>query len=462
MGATEKIAQFLVQTTFEDIPRQAIDLAKRTALDTLAAAMAGSSEPGSQAVVHYVKTLGSPPQASVIGGGFRTEVADAALANGTMAHALDYDPYGMRTGHPCVMVLPAVLALGDWLRASGREVLTAYVLGLEVEGKVALHGDYKRLERSLNQMSWYGSLGAAAACARLLRLDVRQTRMALGIAANLACGLTANHGTMLVPVGAGNAGRSGVVAALMSREGVTANPGIIEARNGFCETLVGPGRYDTEGMSRDLGNPFYIVSPGIGLKKYPCGLHAHRAIDALFKIMDEHSLTDGDIAGVDVGMSERALHVLPFHDPATPYEAMFSMPFCIAAALVDRRLTLDTFAAVKLHDAQIVHAMQKVTMSRPYLPIWPGSADVGPGTVFVGNPVTVRTVDGRSYSNRVDVLRGDPAQPLSDEHVLGKYRDCAQHLLDPADIQRSSELVLALDQVPDVRELTDILSASEP
>ncbi|MBI4287868.1 MAG: MmgE/PrpD family protein [Chloroflexi bacterium] len=462
MGATEKIARFIAETGYQDIPSEAVEKAKRTALDCLAAAMAGCAEPGSRAITSYVKRLGGPPQASVFGSGLRTSAPDAALANGSIAHALDYDDGGMKVGHPSVMVLPAVLSLGEHLGAPGRETLAAYILGLEVQGKIALNTDFKLMDSGLNSQSWYGSVGAAAACARLLRLDEARTRMALGIAANLACGLSANQGSMAGPMGAGNACRNGVVAALLAQEGFTASPDVIEAKNGFCHTLAGPSRYDVERMAVGLGNPFYIISPGVGLKKYPSCYHTHRALDAMFQLMEEHSLSNEDIAEVEVGASERALRVLAFPEPATPYQAKFSMPHCVAAAMVDHMVTLDTFTLQKLEDPRIVEARKKVHISFPNIPIWPGLADVGPETKFVGNPVTIRTKNGRSYSARVDILRGDPALPLTDDELLAKYRDCASHRLCPEDIERSAGLVLGLEKVADIGMLMAILSAPLP
>ena len=174
----------------------------------------------------------------------------------------------------------------------------------------------------------------------------------------------------------------------------------------------------------DLGKPFYIESPGIGLKKYPSCYHTHRALDGVFQLLDEHRLSDKDIAEVDVGTSERAMRVLAFTEPATPYQAKFSMPYCIAAAVVDHQVTLETFTAHKFEDRDIVETRKKIHLSFPDVPIWPGLADVGPDTEFVGNPVTIRTTDGRSYSARVDIPRGDPALPLTDDELLSKYRDC--------------------------------------
>ncbi|HEV8722622.1 MAG TPA: MmgE/PrpD family protein [Candidatus Binatia bacterium] len=460
MGATEEIARFIVDTNYEDIPRDVVEKAKRTALDCMGAALAGVGEPVSQTITGYATKVGGPPQASVFGAGVKVSVQDAALANGSIAHALDYDDCGVKIGHPSVLVLPAVLSLGEQLGASGQDILTAYILGLEIEGKLALHADFKLMQSRLNHQSWYGSVGAAAACAKLLRLDVAKTRMALGIAANFACGLSANHGSMAGAMAAGNACRNGVVAALMAQEGVTANPDIIEAKNGFYDTLVGPGHYDAERMAEDLGNPFYIESPGIGLKKYPSCYHTHRALDGVFQLIREHRLNDKDIAEVNVGTSERAMRVLAFSEPETPYQAKYSMPYCIAAAVVDHQVTLDTFTAHKMEDRGIVEAKKKVHLSFPDVPIWPGLADVGPDTEFVGNPVTIRTTDGRSYSARVDIPRGDPALPLTDDELLAKYRECGRSQLRPDDIERSVDLVLGLERVTDIGTLLTTLRSS--
>ena len=459
MGATEKIARFIVDTGYEDIPGEAVQKAKRTALDCLGASLAGVVEPVSQTITGYIAKLGGPPQASVFGAGLKVSVSDAALANGAIAHALDYDDCGVKIGHPSVLVLPALLSLGDHLGASGQDILTAYIVGLEVEGKLALHADFKLMQARLNHQTWYGSIGSAAACAKLLRLDVAKTRMALGLAGNFACGLSANHGSMAGAMAAGNACRNGVIAALMAQGGITANSNIIEAKNGFYDTLVGPGHYDAERMADGLGKPFYIESPGIGLKKYPSCYHTHRALDGVFQLLGEHRLSDKNIAEVEVGTSERAMRVLAFSEPATPYQAKFSMPYCIAAAVVDHQVTLDTFTSHKFEDLNIVETRKKVRLSFPDVPIWPGLADVGPDTEFVGNPVTIRTTDGRSYSARVDIPRGDPALPLTDGELLAKYRDCAQSQLRPDDIERSVGVVLGLETVPDIGTLMATLSS---
>lgn len=459
MTATEKIAKFVCDTNFDFLPHEVVEKAKRTALDCLAASLAGITEPVSQTVSAYVKSLGGPAQASVLGAGVKVSVADAALANGTTAHSLDYDDCGVKIGHPSVLVFPALLALGEHLGASGQDLLAAYVVGLEVEGKLALHADFKLMQTRLNHQTWYGSIGAAAACANLLRLDISKTRMALGLAGNAACGLSANHGSMAGAMAAGHACRNGITAALMAQAGITANPNIIEGKNGFYDTLVGPGHYDAERMADGLGKPFYIDSPGISLKMYPSCYHTHRALDGVFSLLKEHHIDDKDIAAVDIGTSERALRVLAFSEPATAYQAKFSMPHCIGAAIVDGQVTLETFTDRKLNDRNIVAARKKVQLSFPDVPIWPGLADVGPDTEFVGNPVTIKTNDGRSLSARVDIPRGDASLPLTDDDLLEKYRDCARAQLSRDNIDRSAGWVRELEKVGDVGALMGILGS---
>jgi 2-methylcitrate dehydratase PrpD len=177
----------------------------------------------------------------------------------------------------------------------------------------------------------------------------------------------------------------------------------------------------------------------------------------VFQLLGEHRLNDKDIAEVDVGTSERAMRVLAFTEPGTPYQAKFSMPYCIAAAVVDQQVNLETFTDRKFQDPNIAETRKKVHLSFPDVPIWPGLADVGPDTEFVGNPVTIRTTDGQSYSARVDIPRGDPALPLTDDELLAKYRDCARSQLRPEDMERSVDQVLGLERVADVATLMAIL-----
>ncbi len=457
MGVTQTLAEFVVGTDYSDLPAKAVELAKRSATDCVASALAGCQESVGRTVTAYVRQLGGAPQAAVIGGGFRTSAPEAALANGTVAHALDYDDGGAGVGHPSVLVWPAALSLGDHLQASGSDVLAAYILGLEVMGKVGLASGYRSSNGGFDHHAFFGALGATAAAASLLKLDASQTATAFGIAAGLACGLHGNHGTDMGPMVAGTACRNGVMAALLARDGLSANQAIVEGKEGLCHSFMGADRLDAAKLAKSLGNPFYVVSPGLGLKKYPSCMFTHRVLEALLPLVHEHGLRADQVEDVEVGTSAKAQSVLAFAEPQTTLQGKFSMQHCVAAALVDGEVTLKSFAPEKLRDPRILDARRKVRLTYPDLPLFPGLTNVEPGRRYAGNPVTVRLKDGRCYSAHADVLRGDPELPLSDEELARKFTDCAQRTLAPDALRRSLDLLTHMETLANVRELTDVL-----
>jgi len=458
MGITEKVAEFVVATDYSDIPVQAVAAAKRSALDTLACALAACTDPGSRAIRRYLADPGGKPEAGIVGGGLHASAPEAAMANGFLAHLLDYDDCGIKIGHPSVMVFPAALALAEKLRASGKSLLTAYIVGLEVEGKLALRSGPATIQQSLDIQCFFGCLGAAAAAAKILELDVFHTRVALGIAVSMACAFRGNRGTLMIPMAAGNVCRAGVAAALLARAGISASPDIIETENGLAHAVAGSNRRFAEGVAAELGRPFYIISPGIGHKRYPSCYHTHRAIEALLQLMAQHQLDCGAIAEVEVAVSQKALRVLAYPEPDTPYQAKYSMPYVLGCAMLDREITLRTFTERKLADPAVRNALKKVRVVLSDLPIWPGLADLDLDTEFVGNPVTVQTKDGRCHSARIDALRGDPSLPLNDEELVAKYSDCARPVLPSENTQASSNRVLHMDELPDLRGLMALLT----
>lgn len=458
LETTQKLAEFLVNTGYEDIPERVRNIAKRTALDTLGVALAGSQETCSKTITGFIRKAGGIPEAGIIGKGLRTYAPHAGLANGIMAWALDYNDGGIKITHPSALAFPAAITLGDKLRASGKELLTAYILAMEVQGKVAMGCDLGADHKGISHFSFLGGLGSAAAASRLLKLDVDRTRIAFGIVSNLASGLqSATHGTWLSPTTAGNVAHNGILAALMSQEGFPANPCIVESKGGLCDTFVGQGNYNPEVMTRELGNPFYMESPGITIKKYPSCFLTHRAIEAVLQMVQQHHISQGDVAEIEVGITKRGLTVLAYPEPNTGDQGRFSMPYCMASAILDRKINLDTFSDDKVHQPARKELMRKVRLSYPELPIFSGMSQVDPAHPPVGNPVTIRLKDGRSYSARVDVLKGGPEAPLTDKELIAKYYDCAKGVLSSQAIERSIELTLSLEKVDDFREVMDIL-----
>ena len=224
MRATSTVAEFVAKSRWEDCPAEAVDAARRAILDCLGVMLAGSVEPAARIVTEIARSEGGAPLATVVGTSLRTGAVWASLANGTAAHALDFDDTNFAMmGHPSAPVLSAALAAGELALADGRSLVHAFLLGFEVETTLAEVMNPPHYEKGFHATGTLGAMGAAAAAARLLGLDASQTRTALAVAASQASGLKENFGTMTKPFHAGHAARSGVLSALLAREGFTAS-----------------------------------------------------------------------------------------------------------------------------------------------------------------------------------------------------------------------------------------------
>jgi 2-methylcitrate dehydratase PrpD len=452
MGATEKLAHFAVDTSYDSLPEEVVTAAKRAVLDTLAVAIAGCREEAAAIIIAHVRELGAAGEAGVVASGFQTAASEAALANGTLAHALDYDDVSTSMlGHPSAPLLPAVLALAEKTGASGKDVLLAFVVGLEVECKVGSAIGAGHYARGWHPTATLGTLGAAAACAKLLRSDVAATRAALGIAASLAGGTRQNFGTMSKPLHAGIAARNGVLAASLAAKGFTADASIIEAPLGFLH-LFGVGEVDAEKAVASLGQPFDIISPGISVKLYPCCYATHRALDAALQLHKQTDIEPGRVARVEVRVSRGTAIPLIHHRPQTGLEGKFSMEYCLAATLLDGRITLASFSDEAVQRPQAQELLRRVEMVEGEQ----GQPIVGPATV------TVILDDGSQHSRHVETPRGDPKAPLTWEELVAKYKDCAAGILPDAAIARSAAIIAELEAATDVGELMGIVCLTSP
>ncbi len=452
MGVTEKLAQFVVDTSYDSLPEGAVSAAKRAVLDTLAATIAGCREEASGIITGYVRELGTAGEAGVVGSGFRAAASEAALANGTLAHALDYDDVSTSMlGHPSAPLLPAVLAVAEKTGAPAKDVIVAFVLGFEVECKVGSAIGASHYARGWHPTATLGTLGAAAACAKLLRSELAATRAALGIATSLAGGTRQNFGTMSKPLHAGTAARNGVVAASLAAKGFTADASIIEAPLGFLH-LFGVGEHDGEKAVASLGQPFDIISPGISVKLYPCCYASHRAVDAALQLQKETDIEPRRIARVEARVSRGTAIPLIHHRPRTGLEAKFSMEYCLAAALLDGRINLASFSDEAVQRPQTQELLRRVEIVEEE----EGQPIVGPATV------TVILDDGGQHSRHVETPRGDPKAPLTWQELVAKYRDCAASILTDAATARSAEIIADLEAAPDVGELMGIVCLTSP
>src|SRR5438876_2337776 len=257
MRATSAIAEFVTKSRWEDCPAEAVDAARRAILDCLGVMLAGSTEPAARIICEVARAEGGAPLATVVGARLRTGAVWAALANGTAAHALDFDDTNFTLmGHPTAPVLSAALAAGELALTDGRALVHAFLLGFEVETTLAEVLNPAHYEKGFHATGTLGAIGAAAAASRLLGLDGAQTRTALAIAATQASGLKENFGTMTKPFHAGHAARSGVLSGLLAREGFTASEQALEGPQGYFAVL-SAGKRD-EQVLESLGAPWKI------------------------------------------------------------------------------------------------------------------------------------------------------------------------------------------------------------
>ncbi len=450
IGATARIAEFIVKSRGEELPPAALEAVKRAILDSAGVTLAGSRESAARIVQRIAEAEGGAPRCTVLGTPLCTGGVWAALANGVAGHALDFDDTNFAMmGHPSVPVLSAALAAGELASSGGPALLHAFLLGFEVETTLGEVVNPVQYDRGFHATGTLGTLGAAAAAATLLDLDLIQTRHALALAASQASGLKENFGTMAKPLHAGHAARSGLLAALLAREGFTASEIALEGPQGYFSTL-GSRTADPTVILESLGAPWKILTTGVAVKLYPCCACTHSIIDAVLEIRGAHRLSPEDVAEITVGVASTVPAILIHHDARTGLEGKFSAEFCAAAALVDGRVGIATFTDEKVANPQIRAVMGRVKMVVD--PTIPADRERQAWT-----RVTVRLSDGRRFEVPPRQVRGHPSVPLSREALRAKFEECAARALPRDRGEKALEMLETLERCPDLRVLTALL-----
>ena len=446
MSLTARLAEFVVRTTLRDCPDGVIAQVRRAALDTLGVTLAGAGEPVAASVRAVARAEGGTPLCTVLGTALRTSPTWAALANGAAGHAHDFDDTNFALlGHPSAPLLSAALATAEAEPAGGGDVALAYVVGFEVSVALGRALNPDLYTRGWHATSAVGTLGCAAAAARLLRLDVEHTTHALGIAASLASGLKENFGSMTKPFHAGHAARNGVFAALVAREGMTASDEALEGRQGYAAAL-SQAKLTPDAVD-GLGRRWEIVRSGIAVKPYPSCALTHSAIDALLELRTAHRLTADRIDEIEVGVTHVVPDVLRHDRPTTGLERKFSMQYCAAAAMGAGRVDLAAF-----QDGPVADAGTRALMDRVRMVVDPTLPDRLEQHAW--SRVTVRLRDGRLLESSPRGASGHPDQPLTDAQLRSKFLACATPVLGAGEAEAVADQIAQLDAIPDVRALT--------
>jgi 2-methylcitrate dehydratase PrpD len=443
--AAERFAQFAVGAA---PPPRARAAAAAAFLDTVGVTLAGASEPASRIVQEFVAADGQG-DCVVLGTAARASAGGAAFANGTAAHALDFDDMCfVSLAHPSAPLVPAALAAAETARASGRACLDAYVVGFEIEARLGRVMNPRHYERGWHCTSTLGTIGAAAAVSRLLGLDAASGAHALAIAASEASGLKENFGTMVKPLHAGLAARNGVIAAMLARAGMTANRQAFEGPQGWLRAFDGEGELGE--TIADLGLRWEIEDTGITVKLYPSCAGTHPAIDTVLDLRREHAFTGADVERIDVDVDSITPTILIYPRPRSGLEAKFSMPFCAAAAALYGRIGIDTFEDSIVSDAALNALVSRVTMRVD--PSFDGKAPA-----LTQARVRIALRGGRVLEREARGARGYPERPATGDDLAAKFLACATRALPEAAARRALERLRAIDSVEDVRTLTPVL-----
>ena len=456
-GITRAVAEFALATKWEDIPDDVVAIAIDHILDTYGVMLSGVDEETARIVREVFR--GSDGDALVVGTGARRDAISAALVNGVAGHALDYDDtqlstsvegvYGLLT-HPSVPVLAAVTSIAEDRGASGADLVTAFVVGVEVACRVADAISPRHYQAGFHSTGTIGAIGAAAGAAYLLGLDETRVRMALGIAASMSSGLRENFGTMTKPLHSGRAGQSGVSAALLAERGFTASEEILEAPRGFFSAA--GGGFRAEMVTGKLGKPFFLVDPGVSIKPYPSGSLSHPAQDLILDFVIANDLHPEDVKRIEVGTNSNVLNALIHHRPTTGLQGKFSMEYCMATAVIRRRAGLAEFTDQGVNDPAI----------QAFIPLVDVIVDPrleAMGYQHVRSRVRVETVGGDVYEGEAEWAQGYPSKPLTPDQLAGKFRDCGREILGD---ERAWAAIEGIRKLPLAARAGDVIGLLDP
>jgi 2-methylcitrate dehydratase PrpD len=444
MTMTEDVAGFAAAFSLRTAPAELLPRVREAFLDSFGVMLAGSREESARIAARWIRIERAEGSCAVIAQlDFRTSPANAALANGVAAHTLDYDHFG----HQSAVMVPCVLAAGEAKGCSGRELIEAYIVGVEVSALLAKGMGKEAQGIGLHPAGVCGSLGAAAAAGKIFRLGPEQIQIALGIAASLTAGLSQNFGTMVKPLHLGNAARNGIMAAQLAAAGFTANPQIFDQAGGFF------GALSAEETSEKLGKHFRFLQPGIAFKAYPCPYSSQRAVDAIIKIAERHNVIPDDVTEITCAAAPKTFRVLIHHRPTTSLEAKFSLEYLLAAGLKLRTIDEECFSPEHVNDPEMRGLVEKVrSIDAPLQREIPGEGDV---TVQVRTRAAV-------FEETVTYAPGHPKNPLTWERLAEKYRACArQGEIQEPTLSRSLEMLSRIEDIDDVRDLMRIFATQD-
>lgn len=459
MSITHEVASFGAEIRLEDVPEEVVHLARRSILDGLGLAVAGARSEPATIVQNSISGLDCRAESTILGTSLRTPARLAALANGVAIHADDYDDtqlavapdrvYGL-LAHPTAPVLAATLAAAQRAGAPGADLLIAYLVGTEIVMKVAEAIAPRHYDDGFHTTGTTGAIGAAAAAARIRRLDPEQMAMCLGVGASSSAGLRENFGTMTKPLHAGRAAESGVLAADLTAAGFSAAQNILDAQRGFFRAA--GGGWDPPSIEGLLGNPWSFAHPGVSIKPHPSGSLTHPGMGLMSELIEAHDIKAEDVERVDVWTNRHMPNALIHHRPSNELQAKFSMEFCMAVLLLDRRAGLAEFTNECVLRQDVQDMIRRVDFKEH-----PDAEATGYN--LMTTMIRVELMNGTVIEGRADFGKGSPQKPMTDDELVAKFTEClAWNGLSEAVAKEAAESILHIDSEPAIEPIVSLLS----
>ena len=451
----EVIAEFVVREKFESVPHEAVEKAKEFALDLIGCMVGSSNRPQINILTEVLQAEGGNSRSSVVAHGFKTSMMNAALLNGTSAHALDFDDdHREGTMHPSAAVFPAVLAMGENRGVSGKEFLLAYVLGLEVMIRLGESFLGKSYYQGFHPTGTCGVFGAAASCAKVIGLDVERTKYALGIAGSFASGTQecTGEGAWQKPLQAGHPAMGGVLAASLAEKHFIGAGTVFDGPNGLIRAFSFKDQFDYRRITESLGQKWEMKDTSI--KMYACCRFCGPVFDCAVDLYRQGVRSD-NVKRIVAKVGDFSIKMLcnPIEQklkPKTHVDAQFSLPWAIATAICKNKGGMDEFGVEALKDAQVLAVAEKVAWEFD-----PEAEAMYPRAY----PATLiaELNDGSTLRAHVDYPKGDPENPATKPEIISKFHSLTGKYLDKQKRENIISAVDHLDKLANIAELTDLI-----
>lgn len=461
-GATDAIVRYITEATLRSMPAAAVAKGKECLVDGFGVMLAGSTLEGSAILRDYARSVSTAREATVIGKEIiGLPAAQAALANAGAGHAMDYDDtqlsttpdrtFGLLT-HPTIPTLAAALAISERIGASGQAFLEAFLVGFEVECKIAEAIDPAHYRRGFHSSGTIGAFGASAAAGKLLKLNAAQLRHMLTITSSLSAGIRVNFGSMSKPLHVGRAAENGIFAAEIARRGFTGGDDGLDGQWGFFQVL--GGGVDLDRLIPVIGKTYTIIDPGVSFKPYPCGSLSHPSMDAMLKVVVDNDLRPEQIKAVRLRAGNNILEPLRYAVATNELEAKFSLAFLMSSLILRRRAGMREFTDEFVRSAPVQQMMARV--KGVFDP-----AIEAQGYDRMRSTIEVDLVDGRTLVEKADErYRGGPEKPFSRDELYGKFTDCAQLVMSDVQIRQALAAIESVDTMADIKTLVGALAPS--